>query len=156
MNAPDCISRATQIIKRKDGSEVKIVATEYGMPFTSSVGVDVFRRSNPNEQWTLCNDRPHPDWRSMSVDEYNRRGRAEKLQFARHGEIFKVAALIGKTREEAAAMGAQCIDSPEQDGVTLTQAAQDELMDGSHEPTQANEQSASEVESRRYRAMRPG
>ena len=78
------------LIRRADGSEAKIVAREYfGAGLTRSVGVDVFRRPNATSQWKLCSDRPHPDWRSMSVDEYVRRGRSEMLQTVSLGEMLK-------------------------------------------------------------------
>jgi len=44
------------------------------------VDVYVLRRDTPERPWVLCSDRPHPDWRSMSVDEYIKRGRSEMLQ----------------------------------------------------------------------------
>ena len=83
------------LIRRADGSEAKIVAREYfGAGLTRSVGVDVFRRANATGQWTLCNDRPHPDWRSMSVDEYVRHGRSEMLQTVSLGEMLKTVTAL--------------------------------------------------------------
>ena len=90
-------TKVTRIIPRNDGSAVKIVAQAYfGTGLHLSVGVDVFRRQNSAQNWVLCGDKPHPDWRKMSVDEYVKNGRAEKLQVASHGEILSVASAIGK------------------------------------------------------------
>ena len=80
-----------QILQRKDGSEVRIVAQEFfGRGLTRSVGVYVHRRESPRHAWKLAGDRPHPNWRKMSVQDYNRHGRAEMLQVASPGEILKV------------------------------------------------------------------
>ncbi|ABM97083.1 hypothetical protein [Methylibium petroleiphilum] len=93
----ELVTKVTRVITRNDGSEVKLVAQAYfGVGLHRSVGVDVFRRSTPHDGWHLCSDRPAPDWRTMSVDEYCKRGRSEKLQAARPGEILAVASLIGK------------------------------------------------------------
>ncbi len=93
----DLVSKVTRVLSRGDGREVKLVAQAYhGTGLHLSVGVDVFRRDSPQLDWQLCSDRPHPDWRTMSVEEYCKRGRSEKLQAASHGEILAVAALIGK------------------------------------------------------------
>lgn len=90
-------TKVTRIIPRADGSEVKIVAQAYfGAGLHCSVGVDVFRRQSASQRWTLCSDRPHPNWRQMSVDEYVQHGRSEKFQAASHGEILSVASAIGK------------------------------------------------------------
>jgi hypothetical protein len=91
------VTKVTRVVPRADGSEVKLVAQAYfGIGLHSSTGVDVFRRASPHHNWHLCSDRPHPDWREMSVDEYCKRGRSEKLQAASPGEILAVAALIGQ------------------------------------------------------------
>lgn len=83
--------KVSQILQRKDGSEVKIVAEEFfGAGLRRSVGVFVLRRASPMDDWRLCSDQPHPDWRSMSVDEYQRHGRSEMLQTVTWGEIFRV------------------------------------------------------------------
>ncbi len=93
----DLVTKVTRIIPRIDGSEVRIVAQAYfGTGLHYSVGVDVFRRQSRNQNWKLCSDRPHPDWRRMAVDEYVMHGRPEKFQAASHGEILAVASAIGK------------------------------------------------------------
>lgn len=91
------VTKITRVIPRGDGSEVKLVAQAYfGTGLHRSVGVDVFRRASPAHHWHLCSDRPHPDWRTMSVDDYVARGRSERLQAVTHGEILAVASMIGR------------------------------------------------------------
>lgn len=85
------MATADEIIRREDGSEIKIVAQEYfGAGLTRSIGVHVLRRENADSNWKLCDDRPHPDWRTMSVADYVSHGRSEMLRMASHGEILKV------------------------------------------------------------------
>lgn len=101
-------TRLARIVQRGDGSQVKIVATDCSGPFFDvgkHVQVDVYRRSSDAEGWKLCSDRPHPNWRSMSVDEYNKHGRCEKFQAASHGEIFSAGLAVGRPVEEIRARG---------------------------------------------------
>ncbi|WP_080416082.1 hypothetical protein [Burkholderia ubonensis] len=96
MNTP---GKVTQVIQRADGSEVRIVAQKcFGLGLTCSIDVYVHRRESPNHPWVLLSDRPHPDWRAMSVDEYCKRGRSEMLQAVSHGEILKVTSALASTR----------------------------------------------------------
>lgn len=89
--------KVTQILQRADGSEVKLVATDMSMPGGKrSVNVDVFRRGDAQAPWEYCHDRPHPDWRTMSVDDYIKRGRSPMLQAVTPGEVLRVASLVGK------------------------------------------------------------
>lgn len=84
-------NQISRILTRLDGSQAKIVATAFYSPIRArSFGVSVYRRNTPGDAWHLTSDRPHPDWRTMSVDEYIKRGRSEMLQTVSHGEIFKV------------------------------------------------------------------
>lgn len=106
----NCISRVTQILDRPNGAQVKLVAQDYGGPFRRDVRVDVFRRDSESDQWRLCDDRPHPNWRAMSVDEYTRHGRSERQRTVTFGELHRVTELIGKTPQQAKAMGATCPD----------------------------------------------
>ncbi len=86
------MNKVEQLLQRQDGSEVKIVAqASYGVGLKRSVGVYVLARESSSHAWRVASDRPHPDWRTMSVDEYVRRGRSEMLQLVTHGEILKVA-----------------------------------------------------------------
>jgi hypothetical protein len=81
-----------RILQRTDGSEVRISAEPcVGLGLKVSVNVYVHFRSNPTEEWKLASDRPHPDWRTMSVDDYVKRGRSQMLQLVSHGEIFSVS-----------------------------------------------------------------
>ncbi|WP_087866020.1 hypothetical protein [Comamonas thiooxydans] len=85
------MNKVSQIIQRTDGSQVKIVAeVMFGLGLTRSVDVFLLKRPNADAKWASVSKLPHPDWRSMSVDEYKRRGRSEMLQLVTHGEIFKV------------------------------------------------------------------
>jgi hypothetical protein len=96
------VTKVTKIIPRNDGSEVKIVAQAYfGAGLHCSVGADVFRRESPGHNWKLCSDKPHPDWRKMSVSEYVNIGRSEMLQAASQGEILAVVSAIGKPMNPA-------------------------------------------------------
>jgi hypothetical protein len=102
----DQVTKFTKILKRQDGSEVRIVAQAFfGAGLHRSIGVDVFHRQSSGHSWELCRDEPHPDWRTMSVDEYVKRGRSEKLQAASHAEILSVASAIGKTIEAIQSAG---------------------------------------------------
>jgi hypothetical protein len=97
MKTEELSTKVSQIIQRKDGSEVRIVAEAcYGFGLTRSIGVYVLRRESPEHAWKLCSDRPHPDWRKMSVDDYIKHGRSEMLQAISHGEILKLTSAIGK------------------------------------------------------------
>lgn len=83
--------KVCEILERADGSQVKVVAEEgFGTGLHRSIGVYVLRRANENQPWKLCSDKPDPNWRSMSVTDYVRRGRSEMLQTVSTGEIFKV------------------------------------------------------------------
>lgn len=94
-SATNTAEKITQIIQRANGSEVRIVAENfYGSGLTRSVGVYVHRRESDNAPWMLTNDRPHPDWREMSVDEYIKRGRSEMLRTVSIGEILKVTSAL--------------------------------------------------------------
>lgn len=89
--------KITQLIERKDGSEVRIVAESFvGEGLHCSVGVYVHKRASKDHEWELCSDRPHPDWRAMSVEDYNRHGRSEMLQTVSSGELLRSMSLVGK------------------------------------------------------------
>lgn len=84
-----------QIIRRDDGTEVRLLAQAYfGLGLHCSIGVDVFRRDKPDEPWKLTSDKPHPDWRSMSRSDYEKFGRSEKLRTASTGEILKISNML--------------------------------------------------------------
>jgi len=97
MAQEELITKVTKIIPREDGSAVRIVAQAmFGAGLHRSIDVYVHRRESPDHNWKLCSDQPHPDWRTMSVEEYGKRGRSEKFQAVSHGEIFRVTNAIGK------------------------------------------------------------
>jgi len=84
------VARVEKVIQRKDGSEVKIVAQAcFGRGLTCSIDVYVLRRDSPNNAWVLTSNRPHPDWRKMSVAEYITHGRSEMLRAASPAEILQ-------------------------------------------------------------------
>ena len=96
------MSKASQLLQRADGSQVKIVAEEcFGTGLHRSIGVYVLRRDTAEHPWQLCNDRPAPNWRSMPVADYVKHGRSEMLQTVTPGEMLKVVQLL----EPAAAVG---------------------------------------------------
>lgn len=89
MKTAELATKVTQILPRADGSQVRIVVEVGARTY-------VHRRESPDHDWVLCSDQPHPHWRAMSVDEYIKRGRSEMLRTVSHGEIFKVANMLGK------------------------------------------------------------
>lgn len=90
------VTKVTQIIQRADGSEVRIVATAmYGAGLHRSIDIYAHKRRSPEHEWDLLSDKPHPDWLTMSVDEYIRRGRSPLRQAVSPGELLKVASAIG-------------------------------------------------------------
>ena len=92
----ELITKVTQIFPREDGSEARIVAENFGDQWNPSIGIYVHKRENPESPWKLCNDRPHKDWKAMSVDDYVKYGRSEVLQTISFGERVRVTSLIGK------------------------------------------------------------
>lgn len=97
MKTEGLATKVTQTLKRDDGSEVRIVAQAYfGAGLTRSIGVHVHRRESPQHAWKLCSDRPHPNWRAMSVDVYVKHGRSEMLQAVSYSEILRATSAIGK------------------------------------------------------------
>lgn len=97
METEGLITKVSQIIQRKDGSEVRIIAQAFfGLGLSRSTDVCVHRRESHEHCWKLCSDKPHPDWRTMSVDDYIKHGRSEVLQAVSPGEILKLTNAIGK------------------------------------------------------------
>ena len=100
------ITKVTQIFQRADGSEARITAQmDRGPGFEEYHHHYVHRRSSPDATWELCSDRPHPNWKTMSVDEYISHGRSEMLQAVTHAEILKVGSLLGQGLDELVAEG---------------------------------------------------
>ena len=93
---PREVTKITQVIQRDDGSEVRIVAEAmFGEGLHRSIGVYVHRRESVNHDWILCSDRPHPDWKSMSLADYVNNGRSPMLQAVSHGELLRAMNAIG-------------------------------------------------------------
>lgn len=91
------ITKLSQVISRYDGSEVRIVAqVMFGIGLQQSIDVYVLKRESKEHQWSLCDSRPHPESKDMSVDEYVKRGRSEMLQAVTHAEILKLTSMLGK------------------------------------------------------------
>lgn len=89
------MAKVEQLLKRTDGSEVKVVAQEcFGLGLTRSVDVYVLRRESAKHAWKLLSNRPHPNSRSMSVDEYVKHGRSEMLQNVSHAEILRTTSML--------------------------------------------------------------
>ena len=92
-----------RLLPQADGSEVKLVGqTMYGSGLTLSVDVFALHRDGADKPWRRLSDLPHPDWRTMSVDEYNKRGRSELLQRVGHGPILAMSHEV--QRQEALLM----------------------------------------------------
>jgi len=97
MNPQNLITKVTQIIPREDGSECRIVVTAmFGSGLNRSIDVFVQRRKNPELNWNLCSDKPHPEWLKMSRKDYISYGRSEVLQTVSIGEILKLKSMIGQ------------------------------------------------------------
>lgn len=92
------VTKVIHMITRDNGSQVKITVERFQTPFsinTSYTDTMVHHRENEGENWKLCGDRKHPNWRDMSVDEYVKKGRPEMFYYASIGEILKVNAMLG-------------------------------------------------------------
>jgi hypothetical protein len=91
------ITKVTQVIPRQDGSELRIVVEQMtGVGLHRSISIYAHRRETIDHPWILLSDRPHPNWRSMSIDDYISEGRSEMLQSVSPGEILKLTSMIGK------------------------------------------------------------
>lgn len=97
MQEQELVTKAEQLIQRKDGSQAKIVATAmFGTGLHMSVDVFVLRRDSADQDWQLCNDRPHPDFKTMTREDYVKFGRSEMLRTVTAGELLKVTGMIGQ------------------------------------------------------------
>ena len=97
MESEGLITEISQVLKREDGSEVKIVAKScFNAGLAHSKDVYVLRRETSAHDWKLCSDIPQPGWREMSVEDYIKHGRSEQRQAVSPGEILKVANWLGK------------------------------------------------------------
>ena len=97
MENEELITKVSQTIGRDDGSEVRITAQACtGAGLKQSIDVYVHKRPGADKEWTLCSKDRHPDFMTMSVDDYVKHGRSEMLQVVTPGEILKVTSCIGK------------------------------------------------------------
>lgn len=97
MELQNTITKASQVFRRPDGSEVRITAQiMFGAGLAASTDVCVHHRESPAHPWRMCSNRPHPAWRQMLVDDYAKHGRSEALRVATAGEILRVVSLLGK------------------------------------------------------------
>lgn len=96
------MARIERIISKSDGSEVKIVAREsFDINRNRSFDVYALKRSSPEAPWQGISDRPAPDWRTMSVEEYKTSGRSELLQVVGQAQILKTISLLGDSSRHA-------------------------------------------------------
>lgn len=97
MNIQEKIGKVTKIFEREDGSQVRIVAENCALPGNpKQIGYYVHKRKSAGSNWELCNDRPHKDWKKMSVEDYINHGRSEVFQVLTHSEILGVTSMIGR------------------------------------------------------------
>lgn len=75
-----------------DGSTVKLTAQAMHQLDFSKFDINIFAlKQNEDGTWRYVGDRPHPDWRKMSVDEYIQRGKPEILTvFGNWGQILTI------------------------------------------------------------------
>lgn len=86
-----------KVTQRADGSEVRITANPFfDIGMKPAVDLHVHHRKSSSASWELASDRPHPDWREMSVSEYIKRGRSEMLRLVSPGEILQMRAAAQK------------------------------------------------------------
>lgn len=97
-HSKEVVGKVTKVFNRDDGSQVRVVAENFALAgsLENQVGYYVHRRNSVDDQWVLCGDRPHKNWRDMSIQEYEDFGRAEVFQVLSHGEILGVLNMIGQ------------------------------------------------------------
>ncbi len=96
MRVEDPITKLTRIFTNEDGSQVKLICeAHYELDFQVSIDTYAFKRASELCEWSLCSDRPHPNWREMPLDDYLRYGRSELLRTVPPAQIFKLSCLLG-------------------------------------------------------------
>jgi len=96
MENQNLVTKVTRTFNRANGSQTKVVAqTMFGSGLTQSIDVYALHRESEKLQWALLDNKPHPNWKSMSREEYIKNGRSELLQHLTHGEILKVVSCLG-------------------------------------------------------------
>lgn len=74
--------KTIRLLSTPDGTQIRLTATLVPRLDMSQMDVDIYAhfRQNAEQPWELANDRPHPNWRDMSVQDYIDRGRSQLLQ----------------------------------------------------------------------------
>ncbi len=91
------MSRVEHIIPTTNGAQHKIIAESFIDPVHGrQTSFYVLSRPHPASPWTYLSERPHPDWRSMSVDEYLKNGRSEALNAVGSAEVMKALSMLEK------------------------------------------------------------
>lgn len=87
----DEVMKLEKFLMSPTGQGVRMLAQAYvGRGLDIGIGLDVFVKDTPDSAWRLCRNSPHPDWRSMSVDDYITRGRPEWLKYVSHGQAIQI------------------------------------------------------------------
>lgn len=90
----DPITKVTHVMRDEDGTEFRIVG-ELCIGFNeANVDYYIHRRANAEQRWELLSKDPHPDWRTMSVDDYVKHGRSPLLQALSFPKLFKLMAAL--------------------------------------------------------------
>lgn len=78
----DVIGEITQELPRNDGSSIRIVVKDITSPWDNQRMIDtyVLHRASNKSSWKVLSNRPHPDARTMCVDDYAKYGRSALLQ----------------------------------------------------------------------------
>lgn len=89
------MSRVEHIIPTANGTQHKIIAESFfDAVHGRQTSFYVLSRPHPASPWTYLSERPHPDWRSMSVDEYLKNGRSEALNAVGSAEVLKALIML--------------------------------------------------------------
>lgn len=87
--------RIERVLTRADGTEVRITAHDYiGAGMTRLVGVNIYRRRSPGEDWVKLSPDPAYGWKAMTVQEYLEKGRPESMQVVSHGEVLSLLSTL--------------------------------------------------------------
>ena len=85
----DLTSKDPRHIVRDDGSEIWInVSSMCGPSLKQEIDVYVLCRTGPSKEWRVASTERPWNWHTMSVDDYFKHGRSEKMNLASHGEVL--------------------------------------------------------------------
>lgn len=78
----DNAKTTVRTLTKTDGTQIRLTATMCPRLGGHGMDVDIFADARPgaDQPWARVSDRPHPDWRAMSVQAYVERGRSQLLQ----------------------------------------------------------------------------